>query len=1009
MSKDSANVAPAESPEGALQMHERLSSNCGALAENSAKEALAIDSSEINEKTAGYANLPASNNHANPAPERGVTAPMSSTGANQAPRSWAETMEVEDGPEDDFSIVRNKKRRRGSMLSEHPAAQHSSARRPDNSQPRKRPTGLRTMQVQEVKATRANIADARARQASSNQDNYVFIEHCPDFAPYQYLQSVDKLIGGPKNIVQFNRMNGHVLVGLSSKAFTDRLIDQGLEIEGTTLVEDAAIIEALRPYGRVTSIAPIQIKMGEYTFTDGRREAYILLHEGMKLDKLPTHLDLKSKGDSLPAFLSFGIKCSKCGKQGHRRANCPTLARRNIDPKRPASLSQHSSKKRTPTISMAPKTSALGYNAVVEPPDAILGSGLACLFALGVTVSRHRVLWPGHIALVDLDVHGQEMTFIYDHLSHNPRERVEQLGVIEVAAVQEEAWVLGYFNVREDRNRDSLTMGALRALHESAALFDAAHLPTRVAGHGDRIERSRLDRILVPARFLERTTSYATTFYNLSDHRMVLLRVGPPAAPSQPRVAAMLRSGLVLEHLNTYLVEIEEDLSQLDASQLWDRWSLIKAGLLAEARSLHILRHYTCDDSYIGRTQRLIREQLDASSINADYLSLPDRARLVRHRRPAVTIRNEDGAVFDGPELRRRRYDIFQPRFARAACDSTAGAAFIEGTTDEDDPLHREDITLAEIAAAISRLPSGRAPGWDGLPCELLVAFVGFFAGALSPVFTASHFSGALPPSTRRSSICLFPKTRGGRGFSGYRPILLPSDDYRVLGLPSGFGHSCEFREECRPLRPVTLGGLGLLDIGAQLHLACLKGVQAALRGRKNDFSWLVLGGVWLRPHPDGTPFWPRRLWLLRLWEEASKILGLDNRAVPTSQLLELPNIGGCRFLRPPNLLAPARWSGVRVADLRDAPDIRPTRSSLADAAALVAFCRRTLEENLRESTRAASLAEALVLRGTNTPFSRLTTRSARRALERPRLAAQPITRLLSRWTSVVDAPARLD
>ncbi|UYV72851.1 hypothetical protein LAZ67_10000990 [Cordylochernes scorpioides] len=60
--------------------------------------------------------------------------------------------------------------------------------------------------------------------------------------------------------------------------------------------------------------------------------------------------------------------------------------------------------------------------------------------------------------------------------------------------------------------------------------------------------------------------------------------------------------------------------------------------------------------------------------------------------------------------------------------------------------------------------------------------------------------------------------------------------------------------------------------------------------------------------------------------------------------------------------------------------------------------------KNLRESTRAACLAEAVVLRGTTTPFSRLTPRSARRALERPRLAAQPITRLLSRWTSVVDA-----
>ncbi|UYV83502.1 hypothetical protein LAZ67_23001250 [Cordylochernes scorpioides] len=275
-----ANVAPPESPGGALQMPERLGSNRGALAENSAKEALAIDSSEINEKTAGYENLPASNNHENPAAARDVTAPMSSTCANQALRSWAETMEGEDGPEDDFTIVRNKKRRRGSAPSEHPAAQPSSARGPDNSQPRKRPTGLRTRQLQEVKATRTNIS-LMLEQGRLHPTRTTMSSSSTVLTLHPTLQSVDKLVRGPKNIVQFNRMNGHVLVDLSSKALADQFIDQGLEIEGTTLkifpyrkrakriivanlpgfVEDAAIIETLRSYGLVTSIAHIQVKM----------------------------------------------------------------------------------------------------------------------------------------------------------------------------------------------------------------------------------------------------------------------------------------------------------------------------------------------------------------------------------------------------------------------------------------------------------------------------------------------------------------------------------------------------------------------------------------------------------------------------------------------------------------------------------------------------------------------------------------------------------------------------
>ncbi|UYV68950.1 hypothetical protein LAZ67_6001761 [Cordylochernes scorpioides] len=1465
--------------------------------------------------------------------------------------------------------------------------------------------------------------------------------------------------------------------------------------------------------------------MGEFAFSDGRREAFILLHEGVRLETLPARLTIQSKGDTLSAFLSFGIKCSKCGRQGHRRASCPSLARRNFDapkrvdnpaqvqaaspsptvpkrtgpptpvssppappapseeapnnapvtpaaaapgapalhPARPllppgeapsstcsasnppttpalpspapvepmeverieeegtgstqegrnkirkeldACLQQAPStifdktnqeglekervcrllvstpllKKQLPNLKPAQRTAlyelveallqtnthhldgaqdlCLGYDAITAPPDAISGSGLACIYAPGVTVSRHRILWPGHIVLAAFNVHGQEMTVINVHLSHDQRERIEQLRVIGAATVEEEeeAWVLGDFNIRDDRNRDSISMAALGALCESAALldaapeFDAAHLPTRVAAHGDLIESSRLDRILAPARFLEVSTSYAIAPFHLSDHRMVLLRVGPPAAPYQPRVAATLRSGLAQENMNNYLVDIAEEISMLDAPQLWDRWTLIKAGILAEARSLHDPRHHDRDDSYIGRAQRYIRVQLEASSTNADYPSLSDLARLTRHRRPAVTtIKDENGEVIEGPVLRRKALDIFRPRFARPSCDPAEYAAFIRATTTtpielgEEDPLHRAEVSEAEVAAAIRRLPRGRAPGWDGLPCEVLSTFEEFFAVALRRVLAESQLRGALPPSMRRSEICLVPKARGGdRGLDGYRPISLPSADYRVIGsillgrlrphLPTlvpecqtyavpgrspswniarvtdaveeatargtplaavsvdlqsafdsldrgyltsllvsdlrlppafvgwilllyagadatirvggfqtvafkllngvrqgcalsaalfsiatgpllrrletilGVGNVIAYADDivllihrdeqfaraaaifesfhrasgiavnysksaglwcgawrdrgdsplrgaswsnssiqvlgtriatrssvvqreqhllallesaCRRTtpftrglslvgraraanslvlstiqhhlhaylpeasiisklqarvarfiwgpdhtawlasgilaRPVVTGGLGLIDIGTQLHLACLptafkfgtrkspgpdgidntivkalvrghgalltrlynrcmelgrfprawkaarialldksgrtgatakdyrpvsllsclgkvldsllaqrltrwlesgghlsssqhgfrrgrstttcleeilgkietgtargdwviaisldisgafdnlnwntvvhaldakgcpfnlanlvrdflrdrrvsikvgaveihrilskgcpqgsccgpilwnivadtilckelpvgssvvayaddtyliikclKGVQVALRGGRNGFSWLVTSEAWLRPPPDGTTLQPRRLRLLKLWEETSGVLSLDHRAAPTTQLLDLPIIGGFRFLRPPNLLAPSRWVGARVRDLGDDDHHtivtpHPTRSALADAAALAAFCRRIVAENIQASYRVPSLAEAVVLRGTTKPLARITTRSARRALDRPRLAALPIHRLLARWTPTVDVPPRVD
>ncbi|UYV65263.1 hypothetical protein LAZ67_3003747 [Cordylochernes scorpioides] len=130
---------------------------------------------------------------------------------------------------------------------------------------------------------------------------------------------------------------------LATKALAERLLRDGLEIghthlrafpfkkraERTTVVnlpffvDDAAVIEALRPYGDVTSIVPIRLRAGRYTFTDGRREVFILLKEGFTLEKIPTRVVIRNKGNVLSAFISYGVKCSRCGRQGHRRANCP--------------------------------------------------------------------------------------------------------------------------------------------------------------------------------------------------------------------------------------------------------------------------------------------------------------------------------------------------------------------------------------------------------------------------------------------------------------------------------------------------------------------------------------------------------------------------------------------------------------------------------------------------------------------------------------------------------------
>ncbi|UYV66158.1 hypothetical protein LAZ67_4000511 [Cordylochernes scorpioides] len=269
-----------------------------------------------------------------------------SNAAAQVRRNWADiTEEVNPGAEEGFTLVQGRKRRRGSGNSPTTAAPSSNAgasrtiRRPQSS-------AGSVPRAQEIRATRAHIADARARQASSSEEHCVYIEHSPELEPFHYLRALDRMLGGTAGVIQITKVNGHQLLGLTNRGLAERLISEGLEVEGTLLrafpfrkraeritvgnlpffVADSAVITALSPYGRVTSIAPKQMKAGPYVYVDGRRDVFITLHEGITIERLPTRLDINIKGQAWPAYLSSGIRCSRCHGQGHRRAICPLLA-----------------------------------------------------------------------------------------------------------------------------------------------------------------------------------------------------------------------------------------------------------------------------------------------------------------------------------------------------------------------------------------------------------------------------------------------------------------------------------------------------------------------------------------------------------------------------------------------------------------------------------------------------------------------------------------------------------
>ncbi|UYV78191.1 hypothetical protein LAZ67_16000420, partial [Cordylochernes scorpioides] len=340
------NFIRAESPSKAEQKPVRHGSLAQPCAELSANQDLQNEIPIVLRKNQNYVNPPAGGQDANSAAPVDLAAIPTSNAASQVRRNWADiTEEVNPGAEEGFTLVQGRKRRRGSGNSPTAATPSSNAgasrtiRRPQSS-------AGSVPRAQEIGATRAHIADARARQASSSEEHCVYIEHNPELEPFHYLRALDRKLGGTAGVIQITKVNGHQLLGLTNRGLAERLISEGLEVEGTLLrafpfrkraeritvgnlpffVADSAVITALSPFGRVTSIAPKQMKAGPYVYVDGRRDVFITLHEGITIERLPTRLDINIKGQAWPAYLSSGIRCSRCHGQGHRRAICPLLA-----------------------------------------------------------------------------------------------------------------------------------------------------------------------------------------------------------------------------------------------------------------------------------------------------------------------------------------------------------------------------------------------------------------------------------------------------------------------------------------------------------------------------------------------------------------------------------------------------------------------------------------------------------------------------------------------------------
>ncbi|UYV61278.1 hypothetical protein LAZ67_1004219 [Cordylochernes scorpioides] len=353
-------------------------------------------------------------------------------------------------------------------------------------------------------------------------------------------------------------------------------------------------------------------------------------------------------------------------------------------------------------IIMSNPTSGLWKCSSANPDSTLQGSRghprsdhvLPRIFTLAsinvrVLAARERSIELCHF----LRQHGVDVAFVQETNASSmgdcarslPRnERHQQLKINAVAAVQDDAWVLGDLNINEECTNDTV-FSSVKALSELkdqtahvdiATFFGAVNIPTRVASYGSRVDASRLDR--GPSRFPDRIAKYTGGYYISPAGRVSF--TSPTLRGRHATLGAHCRtSGTIIETTSSAIIDmIEED--------LWSSWSSIKAELLAEA---------------VPAGQ--------AASTEADYPSLPNLGRALRVCRPARTnIRDEEGNIIEGTELQYRVYSTLQLRFASQSCESNAATEFIRGTTtplilEEDDPLLRPAIFATEIDTAIRR------------------------------------------------------------------------------------------------------------------------------------------------------------------------------------------------------------------------------------------------------------------------------------------------------------------
>lgn len=88
---------------------------------------------------------------------------------------------------------------------------------------------------------------------------------------------------------------------------------------------------------------------------------------------------------------------------------------------------------------------------------------------------------------------------------------------------------------------------------------------------------------------------------------------------------------------------------------------------------------------------------------------------------------------------------------------------------------------MEELGRALKKLPSGKAPGIDGLPAEFFKKYWHDLKDDFAAVLRHSFDQGTLPDSMKLSVITLIFKKNSRSDLKNYHPISLLCTDYKII------------------------------------------------------------------------------------------------------------------------------------------------------------------------------------------------------------------------------------